>query len=494
MYSVEDALQKLGLQSKDESLMRGKMWRWLSMYQGRFDPYVKVRTNSGKIKSEHKQNLMLEKMVCSAKSQLLLNEKYKIIVNGNEVAQNVLNDILESNDFGDNINTNYELFACLGMGAVFQVISENGLPEIRYVDGLGVYPITVRNNIITECAFINKDYIKGELHYKITIHLINEDGNYSVRNTLFNAVKGEIITSPSILNYKVYGKYPTFQIYRPTAQNHIDLNSCFGVSIFATAEDVIDTANTIYSSYKWEFQAGKKRVMVASSVMKPVFDGKGGELTRVFDTNDTVYQEIGTSQEPFVKEINMTLRVDEHTKAINDQLNFLSVRTGFGNSYFTFDGMYSKAKTATEVVSKNQELIAAIQRDRLVIEKNLIAMAHCILEMVGMNVGKGDIELTWDDSIFEDESKLDTDVMLLLREGHIDRVWAIKHLLKVTEEEARKISKVPIDDLIKEEQLKQMKKGIVSGNTGIKTEETDLKWNQRDPPDKQMIDDNENGI
>lgn len=490
MYSIEQALSVLGIKCKDEGVMRGNMKSWFAMYQGRYKPYDVVRTNGGRKRQEHRMNLMLEKMVCEAKANLLLNEKYRIIVEDNCVAQAVLDEVLESNSFTDNINTFYELTCALGVGATFYTVAENGLTDIRYVDGFGVYPITVCNNEVIECAFINKDYIQDEVIYKITIHTV-EDGNYVVRNVAFNATLGEQVTDNSVIEKRVYGTCPTFHIWRPTSMNHIDLNSSFGVSIFSTAIDVIDVANTIFGSYNWEFVAGKKRVMVSSKIMKPVFDNKDRKIATVFDAEDVVYQELGGSDEPFVKEINMTLRVDEHTKAISDQLNFLSVRTGFGNSYFTFDGLYGKAKTATEVVSKNQELIAAIQRDRLVIEKCLVGMAYAILQMNGFDLPKGSISMTWDDSVFEDESKFKTDVLLLTREGHINKVWGLKILLKISEEEARAIQETPIDDLIKEEKLKQMKLGI---DAGVKIEEKDLVYNQRDKPDPQFYDDNDNGI
>ena len=490
--NVSQILEKLGYESIDESMMRNIMNHWMNRYNGTYGNKMIVRTNGGKKKSERRYNLMLEKLVCEAKSQLLLNERWKIQVEGDATAQAQLDKALEDNNFNDNVNMLYEMVSCLGIGATFVCKGKNGLPSIQFVYGQNIYPISVENNKITECAFVTTNYLKGSKIYQITVHSKGDDGLYRIKNILYD-VKNDKELPASLMGVEaegVYGETPTFQIYKPTAINHINLDSTFGVSIFATSHDIIDTANDIYTSYNWEFKIGKKRVMVASAVMKPVFDDSSRTIATIFDADDVIYQELGRSDEPFVKEIDMTLRVDEHTKAINDQLNYLSSRSGFGNSYFTYDGMYSKAKTATEVISKNQELEAAIQRDRLIIESCLVSMSKVILEMYGTDVGN--VSLMWDDSIFEDESKRRTDILLLLREGHVEPVWALTQLFKITEEEAKRISVIPIADLLKMEELVIMKKtGVKLGAT---PQEDDELIGERDKPDKQFIDDNNNGI
>ena len=62
----------------------------------------------------------------------------------------------------------------------------------------------------------------------------------------------------------------------------------------------------------------------------------------------------------------MDLRADEHSKAINDDLNYLSLKCGFGTERYRFDS--SGVKTATEVISENSDMYRMLKKHEIILE------------------------------------------------------------------------------------------------------------------------------
>ena len=94
-----------------------------------------------------------------------------------------------------------------------------------------------------------------------------------------------------------------------------------GVAIYANAIDVLKSLDIKYDSYSNEFELGRKRIFVAPEMMKNV----NGSIA--FDPEDVTFymmpDEYDKSQEGLIKEVNMDLRSEQHSGAINDDLNYL---------------------------------------------------------------------------------------------------------------------------------------------------------------------------
>ena len=64
----------------------------------------------------------------------------------------------------------------------------------------------------------------------------------------------------------------------------------------------------------------------------------------VFDPDDTVFYELPedyfsqAKSKEAIREVNMELRIEEHSKALNDDLNWLSLKCGFGTERYKFEG------------------------------------------------------------------------------------------------------------------------------------------------------------
>src|SRR5574344_97131 len=128
----------------------------------------------------------------------------------------------------------------------------------------------------------------------------------------------------------------------------------------------------------------------------------------------------------------MTLRVDDHDKAMQTQLNLLSRKVGLGENFYTFsNGVIS---TATQIISSNSSLFRNIRKHELGLESALIGMAEAIMEYLGVNPGK--ITVDFDDSIIIDTESEKNQAMQEYSAGLIDRVQYFVETRKMTRQQA----------------------------------------------------------
>ena len=183
-----------------------------------------------------------------------------------------------------------------------------------------------------------------------------------------------------------------------------DTTNPMGVAVFANGIDVIRKLDLEYDSYANEFSLGRKRIFVAPEFLTT----QGGDA--VFDPQDTVFYELPEDYFKDTKEamheVNMELRIDEHSKAINDDLNWLSFKCGFGTDRYKFEG--GQVKTATEVISENSDMYRTLQKHELVLNRVLSQLIRTIIR-AGISIGvqglqeNTNIVIGFDDSIIQDK-------------------------------------------------------------------------------------------
>lgn len=159
-----------------------------------------------------------------------------------------------------------------------------------------------------------------------------------------------------------------------------------------------------YDSYANEFNLGRKRIFVAPEMLSDI-DGNPA-----FDENDTVFYQLPEDTEMGnnpIYEVNMELRAEEHSKAINDDLNFLSFKCGFGTERYRFDR--GSVTTATQVISDNSDMYRSLKKHEIILESvikdliRIIIRLGVVLRIPGLSE---DVEITidFDDSIIEDKA------------------------------------------------------------------------------------------
>ena len=130
----------------------------------------------------------------------------------------------------------------------------------------------------------------------------------------------------------------------------------------------------------------------------------------VFDPEDSVFYKLPedyfNNTKEAIHESNMELRVQEHEQAINNDLNLLSFKCGFGTQYYRFER--GALATATQVISENSDMYRTIQKHEIILHDALEDLIRIIIRLgktanVSGLVENTEITLTFDDSIIEDK-------------------------------------------------------------------------------------------
>ena len=409
-----------------------EVWRsWYNSNVKKFHKYKVYRGQGGSVNCL-RHSLGMAKKVCEDMADLLLNEKVTITVS-DETTDSFVKKVLESNTWEELGNEFQEWKSALGTVAYVVYIKDATVDEagnitggsvgINYVEAANIYPISWQNKVITECIFTFPKTYKRKKYVHFQYHRIEDvpgenRKQYVIENTVVENTSGsgreltmeewEKIPAFSGLAERIEtgSEQPLFIIDRLNMVNNADEDTTnpMGVSLFANAVDIIRKIDLEYDSYANEFSLGRKRIFVAPEFLNNV-DG-----TSVFDPNDTVFYELPEDyfkeSKEAIREVNMELRIEEHSKAINDDLNWLSFKCGFGTDRYKFES--GQVKTATEVISENSDMYRSLTKHELVLNRVLIQLIQTIIR-VGISIGipglqeNTDVTIQFDDSIIEDK-------------------------------------------------------------------------------------------
>lgn len=425
-----------GIDTLDPSFYRQiDVWRsWYNSNVRKFHKY-KVYRGKGTSVSCTRYSLGMAKKVSEDMADLLLNEKVVITIADN-ATDAFVKQVLENNTFEELGNEYQEWKAALGTVAYVVYIKDamadgagnmtGGSVGINYVDAANIYPTSWQNKVVTECIFTFHKTHKRKKYINFQYHRLEEvagEGRkqYVIENTVVENTGG----SGTELTPEQWNELPAFSglagrietgsdrpqfiIDRLNMVNNADEDTTnpMGVALFANAIDVVRKIDLEYDSYANEFSLGRKRIFVAPEMLT----NQNGDA--VFDPDDTVFYELpedyfkeSGSQEA-MHEVNMELRIDEHSRAINDDLNWLSLKCGFGTNRYKFEN--GSVKTATEVISENSDLYRSLTKHELVLRRVLKSLVQAVIRagistgLTGLDEGS-DITVQFDDSIIEDKA------------------------------------------------------------------------------------------
>ena len=152
--------------------------------------------------------------------------------------------------------------------------------------------------------------------------------------------------------------------------------------------------------------------------------------------------------------IDMKLRTVEHNTGIQDQLNLLSSKCGFGENHYRFN--QGSVSTATQVISENSTMFRTIKKHEIILEQVLIELCRIILRLgnTAMNAGLNEnveISIDFDDSIIEDKQTDFSRDMQLLNAG-IMNDWEFRMRWMNEDEATAKAALPKMEDMTTEEQ------------------------------------------
>ena len=406
-------------------------WReWYLNYVPKFHEYKVYHGSGGSVKCR-RLTLGMAKKVCEDIADLLLNEHVKITVD-NDATNEFVASVLDANQFFALCNEYQERKASTGTTAYIpfirdMVVDEQGIPVkgtatigIEYVEGENIFPTSWENGRITECVFVfpkvsqQKSYVHLQYHHLEGDEYVIE--NYVYLDTSKTGTGRELTPEqwsavPAFegLVPKVYtaSDKPQFTIDKLNIVNNADRDpdNPMGIAIYANALAILRKLDLEYDSYGNEFTLGRKRIFVAPEMLNTI-DGDP-----VFDPNDSVFYQL---PEGFFKdtkeamhEVNMELRIEQHSKAINDDLNFLSAKCGFGTDHYKFEK--GSIQTATQVISENSDMYRTLRKHENSLEKTLKELVRIIMHLGTVTGAEGidenaEVTIEFDDSIIEDKT------------------------------------------------------------------------------------------
>lgn len=415
---LEEFFKSKGYDIKEIIEYQNKNSEYLSWYKGFVENFHRYYVYNGERKVyKNRYSLGLAKKVCENFADFLMNEKVKITL-GKDKDTKILNEILENNNFWVKANQGIEKSFAFGTGCFLLSEDIKLKIKIQFINAYNMYPLTYDSDTISECAFINDSFKysvernRTEKIKNIQLHTL-EAGEYVIRNYRFieeangNLIEIELEDIPSEIYTNSENRW--FIPIKPNIINNIDLNSPFGIPIYANSIDVLKALDLTYDSLVNEIQNGRKRLFVTQEAMKV---GGDGCFKNAFDPQDVLFyildSNFNENKQSYVQEVNGELRIAELKNALQTNLDLLSMKVGLGDKYFKFDGTQI-TRTATEVISENSDLFRTIVKHETLLESALQELIRNIIEIGNaekiFKISPNIINIKFDDSIIESKEQ-----------------------------------------------------------------------------------------
>lgn len=418
---LEDFLQtNYGYNPDVKNVMQTYIDQWKSWYKGNVKNFHNYFIYNGKKKVNQKRFTMnMAKEISEDWSDILWSEKCKISM-ADESSQEQFDDLVDSLDLYSLINQSLEKSGALGtesaVVSVYDLIqNEDGMyldvsnakTRVDLVDIDWIYPLTWNNKEITECAFGSVEFVKGVRYVVLSVHKLNEQGNYVIHNHLFRDNNGNLteITEEedTMREFDTKSNVKWFSIFKPLLTNNLFNNSPFGIPHYANAIDNMKAVDICFDALKNEINDGRKRIFARASM----FNYDEGEQRLVFDPNDTTVYQLpqNATKDDLIQSDSDALRTAQQIETLNTNLNILGNKVGFGENHYHFDG--TVLSTATAVVSSNSKLFRRKKKLEIGYESAIYDLVRAICYASSMfgqyNINTDDMVIQFDDSIIEDK-------------------------------------------------------------------------------------------
>ena len=400
---LTDFLNKLGYEVLTTPMQKALISEWLQWYKGKVEAFHNYTVYNGlESVPKEKKTLGMAKKASEDWADLLFNEKVSITTK----QQKILDDVLKKNHFRKMANELIEKTFALGTGAFveYRTGDPNKPVNIDYINAAMIKPLKVQNGEIIDCAFASEI---GDQKYYINIHTLQPNGQYRIENVIFDVKKGEYLINelPQGVKPVAYSAVKMFQIIKPNIANNINLDEPMGLSVYANAVDEMMDIDEKYDSYFNEFEMGKKRIFVDSTLVNvDINKASADECVRpLFDPSDTTFYALNMDKDKGIEQTDFNLRVQEHDQALQTALNLFGDKCGFGSDHYSFT-KGSVYTNEAQVISTNSKLFRRLKKHELVLEDALIDLVRAVLYAATNQVYSEEIVIDFDDSIIEDKT------------------------------------------------------------------------------------------
>lgn len=454
---------------------------WTKWYMGKVPSFHRYYVFNGQKKIyKVRSSMKMAKQVCEDWASLLMNEKVKIVVANQDQMDNLLMDL----DFWNKANEAVEKGFALSMCALVIDISGLEIEEDEFGNGYvastknakleltthtanHIVPITWENGQCVECGFATEDTDKTV----VVAHIRNENGTYDIYKRIEYKNADVKNMKPSVTTVFMTGsKTPLFVLIHPRVTNNLEVDSPLPISIFGNSIDTLKAIDIKYDSYNVEFLQGKKRTYVSAELTE--VDKETGEVKTNFDPDETVIYRLPTGTDingntkAAIVNVTDALRSQEHSQAIQDELNYLSKQVGLGVDYYRFEK--GRVMTATQVISEKSDTFRNMKKHEGILEKAIITLMKSLMymsnEFTDLKFEKPEeVSVSFDDSIIEDKSTEKDNDRKDLEAGIMSKVQFRMKWYGEDEETARENLKAAFGDVDLAQRIAAFSSALESG-------------------------------
>ena len=402
---------------------------WKSWFKGSVDDFhfYNIKVADGSVQEVEKKTMSMAKKGCVDIEKLLWNNKCDIKLGSDEKTKQLWK-VLDSkqNNFSIMFPQMIELACALGTTAMTEYKDDAGNTRIEYInDASLIVPYAYDNFNIT--GFVTFDqwqevernrpiYYTHLVYHEFKYEKNGEELKYTYRkyNEIYkskdaNELGKEIDFNEKYPNVEQLVEYdtqtPHFQIIKPPIANNMDISNPMGISVYANSIDKLKAIDDKYDSFDLEFIDGKRRILVDRTALKgtPQVNDDGTISQQLyFDRNDRTYVAMNGMKDQPVKDISFDIRYKEHIDSINAELNWYASDLGLGEDWYSFDG--KGVATATEIISQNDDAFRTKENYGTVIKDVIIDLVKSICYLEGIELSENEIEITLDNSRFENQT------------------------------------------------------------------------------------------
>lgn len=429
--------------------------QWNSWYVGNVKDFHNYFIYNGTKKiPQQRYTMNMAKEISEEWADILWSEKCNIILK-DEKSQSEFDDLINDLNLYVLINNSIEKAGALGTEAsvvsVYDIVEDqdrmtlevqDAKTRIDLVDFEWIFPLSWNNKEITECAFGSVEYIKGKKHVVLSVHTLNDNDNYVIKNHLFQENNGNLTEikgiDGTIAEFDTKSNVKWFSIFKPLITNNLFNNSPFGIPYYANAIDNLKAVDICFDAIKNEIVDGRKRIFVRADM----FNYDNGEQKLVFDPNDTTVYQLpsGATKDDLIQSDSDALRTGEQIDTLNTQLNLLGKKCGFGENYYHFDGQ--SLQTATQVVSSNSKMFRRKKKLEIGYESSIYDLVKAVIyastAFGKYNLSSEDLKIAFDDSIIEDKEAESIRARAEVSAGLKSKVEYRMQIFGETEEVAKK--------------------------------------------------------
>ena len=446
---VVDYIKSLGYENVIDQDHENLVSDWLLWYKGKTPQHEYYIYNGQTYNKLILKSLNIASQSCGDISDFYFNEKLDITID-NEDIQEKIKTILMQNNFLYNCNNLMQLTEALGTGAIVPYLDNDKL-RINYIAAPNIVILSCRESIPTEMLFWSEEKTKEGTEIYINTHLLDENDNYVIYNKKFlvdtNGNVSEKEIEEKLKEIKTGSPLPKFGLLKTPLVNNKNINSPYGISIYANAIDNILSIDRVFDSLDNEIALGKKRVYVSPKAASFNVDSEGNTHP-VFDSTDVAFYMLpGEDGKELLKESSFDLRIDELSSALQYQLNMWSSKIGLGHNYYKFKQGEVYVNT-DNVMSSNSDVYRKIKKQENIITNCLINVIYAIAELIGLST-EFNISVDYDDSIIEDKDKMMKQAILEYNTGLISKDEYYRQIYKLDEKTSTKFRE-QINEEIKE--------------------------------------------